>query len=67
MYNRENNAKEWKLGSQRLVVLFWTVENIVNIATLLNPGNAHNVTSYIQLEGMHRIAQTCANKRNLNY
>lgn len=39
MYNRENNAKEWKLGSQWLLVLFWTVENIVNIATLLNPGN----------------------------
>lgn len=43
------------------------VQNIVNIATLLNPGNAHNVASYIPLEGMHRIAQTCANKRNLNY
>lgn len=61
MYNRENNAKEWKLGSKWLLVLFWTVENVVNITTLLNPGNAHNVASYIQMEGMHRIAWTCAN------
>lgn len=67
MYNRENNAKVWKLGSKWRLFLFWTVENIGNITTLPNPGNVDNVASYIQLEGMHRIARTCANKKNRNY
>lgn len=67
MYNNENNAKVGKLGSKWVLVLFWTVENIVDITTLPNPGDVHNVVSSIQLEGMQRIAWTSANKRNQKY
>lgn len=37
-------------------LLFWTVENIANITTVLNPGNVHSVVGTKKWKGMHKLA-----------